>query len=87
MEGFYEVRITAKRYIDKERDLDFMSFTGFNKKGKKFTMKFTQDCENIPEKEGEYMLFIPKGKINQDKIYLNIKEKKKRYRHIKKSML
>lgn len=67
MEGFYEVRVTAKRFIDKERKLDFMSFTGFNKKGKKFTMKFTQDCENIPEKEGEYILVIPKGKINQDK--------------------
>ena len=66
-EKIYEVRVTAKRYIDKERKLDFMSFTGFNKKGKKFTLKFTKDCENVPETEGEFILFIDKTKINQDK--------------------
>lgn len=68
----YEIQMDAIR-VKGERDgkaYDFLSFEGYDKKGKKCRFKFTKDCaENydIPEEEGTYIFKINKKDINKDK--------------------
>ena len=65
----YKIRVEAKR-IKGERDgkkYDFLSFEGFDKNGRKCRFKFTKDCNDVPEEEGEYIMTVDRAYINKDK--------------------
>ena len=46
---------------------DFLSYTAYDKKGRKSRLKFTKTARNIPDKEGIYVLEIEPKDINRDK--------------------
>ena len=46
---------------------DFLTYTGWDKNGRKCKLKFTKACEGQPKKEGCYVLEIDEKDINRDK--------------------
>lgn len=48
-------------------DYDFLTYTGWDKNGRKCKLKFTKACEGQPKKEGCYVLEIDEKDINRDK--------------------
>ena len=65
----YNIQVDVKR-VKGEKDgkkYDFLSYTAYDKRGKKSKLKFTKDAKNVPQDEGSYTLTIEKSKINRDK--------------------
>lgn len=65
----YTIQVDVKR-IKGEKDgkkYDFLTYTAYDKRGKKSKLKFTKDASNVPNEEGCFTLTIDKTKINRDK--------------------
>ena len=65
----YLIQCDVKR-IKGEKDgkkYDFLTFTAYDKRGKKSKLKFTKEASNVPQEEGCFTLVIEKSKINRDK--------------------
>ena len=46
---------------------DFLTYTAYDKRGKKSKLKFVKTASNVPQEEGCYTLTIDRTKINRDK--------------------
>lgn len=69
MEDNYKIQCDVHR-IKGEKDgksYDFLTYTAYDKQGKKCKLKLTKDCANYPKKEGCYYLNIAKADIRRDK--------------------
>lgn len=67
--NYYLIQCDVTR-IKGEKDgkkFDFLTYTAYDKRGKKSKLKFTKDANNVPQEEGCYTLTIDKSKINRDK--------------------
>lgn len=43
----------------------FIAFKAFIKDGGRETIKFTRQCENVPKKEGQYVITVDSKEINK----------------------
>lgn len=65
----YKIQVDVKR-IKGEKDgkkYDFLTYTAYDKRGKKSKLKFTKTAQNVPNEEGCFTLTISSTDINRDK--------------------
>lgn len=65
---FIECEVTRIKGETKDgKKYDFLSYTAYDKKGRKSKLKFTKDAEGMPKEEGLFTLEISPKMINRDK--------------------
>ena len=66
----YEIVVTAKRIQGETADgrkYDFLTWTGYDKDGRKCKFKMVNGIQGLPKNAGEYVLKVYKEFINRDK--------------------
>lgn len=65
----YKIQVDVKRIKgEKEgKKYDFLTYTAYDKRGKKSKLKFTKTAQNVPADEGCFTLTILTTNINRDK--------------------
>lgn len=65
----YKIQCDVERKVGENDNgkYDFLTYTAWDTRGKRSTLKFTKACEGQPKKPGCYFLTINKKDITQDK--------------------
>lgn len=61
-----ECEVTRVKGEKESKKYDFLSYTAYDKKGRKAKLKFTKDAEGMPKEEGLFILEIDPKQINRD---------------------
>lgn len=65
-QGYYYPVVECDLYENKERNMKFYTYQGYDNKGKKFTLKFTRDAYGAPETKGIFELKVKKENLSKD---------------------
>lgn len=60
------VKVERKRGEKDGKKYDFLAYTATNKKGERSRLKFPKTVENIPKKEGIYVVSVDSVNIRRD---------------------
>ena len=69
MEKQYEIQVSVKRIQGEKngKEYNFLAYEGYTKNGDKCRFKFTNECNNVPQETGNFILTVDKKDINRDK--------------------